>query len=364
MDFWRLNDSAEALDVVKRNRSKCISLKDADPVYYKNRINNHKLHDANFVTLTSTLMKVLPELVEPITSTTYQDDIDVEVGGGFVEMVTYYSVDWYGIVKNTLNMASNNTNIAPRVNASLRQHKAEVYTWEIAYDLRFIDLEKMKKIELTKSITDIYKDIIVANFDIFCETIAYVGKEGGYGLFNCPNVKTYGGISKSALMNADETIAIPAICSFINGIFNAVLTETGFNRNMLPDHILVPTWLGSKMSSIRSDLFTSNLRAFLENYNYGKDESIEPDKFKLVIRSRAQLDTLGNDGLGRVVAYPKQRKFVRMDMTYPLNMFYTGPNTERASYTTFFVGQISAVQLPYNTDNSSYGAVTYWEFVA
>ena len=364
MSFWKINDSAEALDVVKRDRSKCISLKDADPVYYKNRINNHKLHDANFATLTTTLAKLLPELVEPITSTTYQNDIDVEVGGGFVEMVTYYSVDWYGIVKNTLNMAGNNTNIAPRVNASLRQHKAEVYTWEIAYDLRFIDLEKMKKLELTKSITDIYKDIIVANFDIFCETIAYVGKEGGSGLFNNPNVKVYNVASKSALTNADETVAIPAICSFINGIFQAVLTETGFNRNMLPDHILVPTWLGSKMSSIRSDLFTSNLRAFLENFNYGKDESIEPDNFKLVIRSRAQLDNLGNNGLGRVVAYPKNRKFVRMDMTYPLNMFYTGPNTERASYTTFFVGQISEVQLPYNTDSANYGAVTYWEFNA
>lgn len=365
MAFWKINDSAEALsDVTKRNRTKCISVKDENPTYYKNRINNHKLHDANFATLTTTLAKLLPELVEPITSTTYQNDIDVEVGGGFVEMVTYYSVDWYGIVKNTLNMVGNTSNIAPRVNASLRQHKAEVYTWEIAYDLRFIDLEKMKKLELTKSITDIYKDIIVANFDIFCETIAYVGKDGGSGLFNNPNVKIYSGFSKAALINADESVAIPAICSFINGIFQAVLTETGFNRNMLPDHILVPTWLGSKMSSIRSDLFTSNLRAFLENFNYGKDESVEPENFKLVIRSRAQLDTLGNNGLGRVVAYPKNRKFARMDMTYPLQMFYTGPNTERASYTTFFVGQISEVQLPYNTDNANYGAVTYWEFVA
>lgn len=362
--FWKINDSAEALtDVTRRDRKKCISVKDYNPEYYEHRINNHKIHDANFATLQTALAKVDTELKEPMYSTTYQNDVTVKQGGGFVEMTTYYTVNWYGVVKDTLNMAGNVTNIAPRVNANLEQHKVEVYTWEVAYDLRFYDLEKMKKLELTKSINDIYRDIIVASFDIFCETIAYIGKEGGYGLFNAPQVKTYGGISKAALLNSDESVAIPAICSFINGIYQAVLTETGFNRAMLPDRILVPTWLGSKMSSIRSDLFTSNLRAFLEAFNYGKDEAMEPDNFKVKIRSRAQLDSLGNGGLGRVVAYPKQDKFVSMDMTYPLTMFYTGPNTERASYTTYFVGQISAIKLPYNTNSAEYGAVTYWEFV-
>ena len=365
MSFWKFNDSLEAFDeVLKRDRQKCISLKDAYPDYYERRIGNHKLHDNNFAILTSTLMKKIPELVEPMVSTTYQNDIDIETGGGLVELVTYNSVDWYGVVKNTLNMAGNTSNITPRVNASLTQHKAEVFTWEVAYDLRFQDLEKLKKAELTKSITDIYRDIIMAAFDLFCETVAYVGKNGKGGLFNNDRVKIYTGFSKAILNNADESIAIPAICSFINGIFQAVLTETGFNRAMLPDRILVPTWLGSKMSSIRSELFNSNLRAFLEAFNYGKDEAIEPDNFKVKIRSRAQLDDLGLNGFGRVVAYPKNKKFVRMDMTYPLNMFYTGPNTERASYTTFFLGQISEVQLPYNTDNANYGAVTYWDFSA
>lgn len=364
--MWKFNDTEEALNLVRpEQRQKAVSLRDENPYYYRNRITDKKVHDANFATLTTTLAKLHTEIYEPIVHTTYQQDVEINVGGGFVEMVSYYSVDWYGIVKNSLNIVGNNTNVTPRVNASLRQHKAEVYTWEVAYDLRFIDLEKMKKLELTKSITDIYKDIIVANFDIFCETVAYLGKDGGSGLFNNPNVKVYGGFSKGAMTNADETIAIPAICSFINGIFEVVLNETGFNIAMLPDRILVPSWLGSKMSSIRNELFTSNLRAFLENYNYGKDEAIEPDDFKLVIRSRQALNTLGNANLGRVVAFPrKAKKYVRMDLTYPLQMFYTGPNTERHGYTSFFVGQISAVQLPYNTNNAEYGAVTYWEFVA
>ena len=362
---WKFNDKDVAIDIVRPSqRNKVVSVKDENPYYYKNRIGNKKLHDANFATLTTALAKLHTEIYEPVVHTTYQTDVEINVGGGFVEMVSYYSVDWYGVVNNTLNLGANNSNITPRVNASLRQHKAEVYTWEVAYDIRFIDLEKMKKLELTKSITDIYKDIIVANFDIFCEQVAYLGKDGGSGLFNNPNVKVYGGFSKADLTSADETVAIPAICSFINGIFETVLNETGFNISMLPDRILVPSWLGSRMSQIRNELFTSNLRAFLENYNYGKDEALEPDNFKLTIRSRQHLNTLGNGGLGRVVAYPRAaKKYVRMDLTYPLQMFYTGPNTERHGYTTFFVGQISAVQLPYNTTDKEYGAVTYWEFV-
>lgn len=364
--MWKFNDTDEAINLVRpEQRSRVTHIKDENPFYYKNKITDKRLHDANFATLQTTLAKLHTEIYEPIVHTTYQDDVEINVGGGFVEMVSYYTVDWYGIVKNSMNIVGNNGNITPRINASLRQHKAEVYTWEVAYDLRFIDLEKMKKLELTKAITDIYKDIIVANFDIFCETVAYTGKDGGSGLFNNPNVKIYGGFSKGDMLNADEKIAIPAICSFINGIFEVVLNETGFNIAMLPDRILVPTWLGSKMSSIRNELFTSNLRAFLEAYNYGKDEALEPTNFNLVIRSRQALNTLGNGGLGRVVAYPRTaKKYARMDLTYPLQMFYTGPNTERHGYTSFFVGQISAIQLPYNTDNKNYGAVTYWEFVA
>jgi len=32
------------------------------------------------------------------------------------------------------------------------------------------------------------------------------------------------------------------------------------------------------------------------------------------------------------------------------------------SYTSAFVGQISEIQLPYNTSSAEFGPVTYWDF--
>ena len=115
---WKFNDKDVAIDIVRPSqRNKVVSVKDENPYYYKNRIGNKKLHDANFATLTTALAKLHQEIYEPVVHTTYQTDVEVNVGGGFVEMVSYYSVDWYGVVNNTLNLGANNSNITPRVSA-------------------------------------------------------------------------------------------------------------------------------------------------------------------------------------------------------------------------------------------------------
>ena len=56
------------------------------------------------------------------------------------------------------------------------------------------------------------------------------------------------------------------------------------------------------------------------------------------------------------------KDYVRMDVPYPLQSYYTAPNVDKACYTTYFVGQVSRVQLPYNESTDEFGAVTYWDF--
>jgi hypothetical protein len=51
-----------------------------------------------------------------------------------------------------------------------------------------------------------------------------------------------------------------------------------------------------------------------------------------------------------------------MDQPYPMQLYYTAPNVDKACYTTYFVGQVSLIQLPYNTGEADMlGAVTYWD---
>ena len=81
------------------NRGTAVSVSDivgakALKMYIKDR----KMHDTNFAFLTTTLAKLHNQLYEPLYFITYGQDVPVDVGGGFVDYVEYYTVDWAGIM--------------------------------------------------------------------------------------------------------------------------------------------------------------------------------------------------------------------------------------------------------------------------
>lgn len=325
-------------------------------------VNDAKIHDTNFAFLSTTLAKLHTKLYEPKYFVTYSKDIPVDVGGGFVDYVEFYTVDWAGIMNEFRNVMGNNANYIPRVNAGLTQKKVNVYTFEVAYDLRFVELEKMKKLTLQKSINDIYSNAIVAGWDLFVQKVAYTGIQGQSGLFNDPNVliNTIDNDDTTAANSGFVGMTDDAIVSFINGMFETYLLKSNMNITILPDTILVPTFVGSDLSSRFSALYTSTLRKFIIDHNLAVDES--DGAVKLVINSRADLNTMGATGHGRIVAYKKDKDFVRLDMPYPMQHYITLPNIDKMSYTSAFVGQVSQIQLPYNTAASELGPVTYWDF--
>lgn len=324
-------------------------------------ISDAKLHDANFAFLTTTLAKLHTKLYEPKYWTTYGRDIPIDVGGGFVDYVSYYSVDWAGIMSEFRNVVGNNANYIPRVNAGLNQKRVNVYTFEVAYDLRFIELEKMKKLTLQKSIQDIYQNAIVAGWDLFVQKVAYLGINGSTGLFNDANVYTTMITNdSSAAGKGFAGMTDTAIVSFFNGIFEYYLLNSNMNVTLMPDTFLVPTFVGSDLSSRMNALYTNTLRKFIIDHNLGSDEA--ESEIKITIQSRSDLNTMGTNSFGRIVAYKKDKDFVRLDMPYPMQHYITLPNIDKMSYTSAFVGQVSEIQLPYNTSSADLGAVSYWDF--
>ena len=349
--------------IAAKNRGTCTSVLDMfGSKATRMCVNDARVHDTNFAFLTTTLAKLHQTLYEPKYFVTYATDIPVDVGGGFVDYVSYYSVDWAGIMNEFRNVVGNNANYIPRVNAGLNQKKVNVYTFEVAYDLRFVELEKMKKLTLQKSIQDIYQNAIVAGWDLFVQKVAYTGINGSTGLFNSPNVLA------TTIDNSDATAANSGfvgmtdadVVAFFNGVFEMYLKNTNMNIGLLPDTFLVPTFVGKDLTSRFSALYTSTLRKFITDHNLGVDES--DGSAKMTIMSRPALDTLGAGGHGRIVAYKKDKSFVRIDMPYPMQHYITLPNIDKMSYTSAFVGQVSEVQLPYNTSNAEMGVVTYWDF--
>lgn len=349
--------------VAPANRGRAFSINDLlDAKAKKMYVNDAKVHDANFAFLTTTLSKLHTKLYEPKYWVTYGQDVPVDVGGGFVDYVSYYTVDWAGIMNEFRNVVGNNANYIPRVNAGLSQKRVNVYTFEVAYDLRFVELEKMKKLTLQKSIQEIYSNAIVAGWDLFCQRVAYTGINGSTGLFNSPNVltTTIDNSAASAANSGFKGMTDVAIVAFFNGVFETYLKESNMNIGLLPDTFLLPTFVGSDLTSRFSALYTSSLRKFLVDHNLGIDES--DGKVKVTFMSRPALDTLGTGGHGRIVAYKKDKDFVRLDMPYPMQHYITLPNIDKMSYTSAFVGQVSEIQTPYNQKADEFGVITYWDF--
>lgn len=350
--------------ITSSNRGKAFSLMDTyGRKPSKMYVEDAKLHDTNFAFLSTTLAKLHTKLYEPKYWVTYAQDVSVDVGGGFVDYVSYYTVDWAGIMNEFRNVVGNNANYIPRVNAGLNQKKVNVYTFEVAYDLRFIELEKMKKLTLQKSIQEIYQNAIVAGWDLFVQKVAYTGINGSTGLFNSNNVMvtTIDNNAASAANSGFKGMSDAAVVSFFNGVFESYLINSNMNISLLPDTFLVPTFVGADLTNRFSALYTSSLRKFLIDHNLGVDES--DGKTKVRIESRPALNDLGTGNHGRIVAYKNDKDFVRLDMPYPMQHYITLPNIDKMSYTSAFVGQVSEIQTPYNSKNDEFGVITYWDFV-
>ena len=342
-----------------RQRGKAVSVKDMYGLKaYNTAVGDARVHDANFAFLTTTLAKLHQDIKEPIYYTTWAKDVPADLGGGFVDYVEYYTVDWAGIMNQQRNVVSNNTNFIPRVNAGLNQKRVRVYTYSVAYDIRFIELEKMSKINMQKSLEEIYKNIITAGWDLFVQNIAYNGDGVKGGLFNSDNVATFAVPTLNGAQGF-EGLTDAQVVAIFNGIFEYYLKNSNMNIRVLPDTILVPTFVSSDLNNRISTLYTNTLAEFLKQFNLGKFES--DGELKITINGRADLNTLGDAQAGRIVVYKKDKNFVRLDIPYPMQHYITLPNIERMSYTTAFVGQVSEVQLPYNTSDTDLGPVSYWD---
>lgn len=348
--------------IAPSKRGKALSINDVFGSKIKRTmVNDTAVHDANFAFLSTTLAKLHKELYEPLYFVTWNKDIDAETGGGFVDYVEYFTVDWAGIMTSNRNLVGNNVNYVPRVNAGLNQMRVNVYTYEVAYDLRFIELEKMKKLTLQKSIQEIYNNAIVAGWDLFVQDIAYTGVAGHKGLFNSDDKVLVSTITNTGTDGKGFSgLADAKIVGFINGVIETYLKESNMNISILPDTFLVPTWMMSDLVSRFSPLYSNSLYDYVLEHNLAIAQSGK--EMKIRIEGREALNNAGVGGHGRIVAYRKNKQFVRIDIPYPMQHYITLPNIEKMSYTSAFVGQVSEIQMPYNTSSTELSIVTYWDF--
>lgn len=344
-----------------------ISVFDASPAIASKIVGDRKMHDANFAFVNTELAKLHEKVYEPKWNTTYAQDIPIKVGGGLVDFVEFFTVEWSGQGDET-TLVGNNVNQVQRVNAKAKANAVDVYTYEIAYGMKFIEVEKLNRVNFTKSLEAIYKDAIVAGFDLFVNKVAYEGVGGNDGLFTSVDIIPTSAIPAgtfdvSKVGFAQMTDA--EVVSLINGIISDSLIQTNMNLSIMPDTLLVPVTDASELTSRFSALYTATLREFISGHNMGKDEAEAAGvaDYKLKIKGRPQLEGVGTNSNGRIVAYRYDEDFLRIDIPQAVSLYITLPDISAAEYVSLFVGQVSKIQFPYSTSSSDYASpVKYFDF--
>ena len=325
-----------------------------------------KAHDAGFAFLTNKLAKLDPTLYKPLFNITYGKDIKgIEVGNNLVDAIEYYSADYTGLMDTVNNMFGEKGSIIPRVTGGLMQGKLPVFNFEIAYDLSFIEVEKLAGKQLPISIEKVYQELVTTGFDLFANRVAYLGVGAAGGLFNHDDVEVNAIPTISAAV-FQTTATDQEVLAIINGMFKHYFDQSNFNINIIPDTLLVPSFVATTLSDRISTMYTNTLYEFLLEHNLAKNTALVNglSDFKLNVVARTQLDTLGTAGQGRFVLYRNDPMFVKFHIPFGFKSFYTGPNVEKMAYTTLWVAQVGQIQLPYNESSDEFGAVTYWDFAS
>ena len=155
------------------------------------------------------------------------------------------------------------------------------------------------------------------------------------------------------------------VVALINGIISDSLIQSNMNLALIPDNILMPVEDATELTSRFSTLYTATLREFIMGHNMGIDESIAAgvENYRLKLKGRPQLSGMGTNSHGRIVAYRYDEDFLRLDIPYAISLYITLPDITNAEYVSLFVGQVSQIQMMYNTDAADLTApIKYYDF--
>lgn len=343
------------------------SIRNMAPEFYRTLpTEQRKAHDAGFAFLSNNLAKIDKTIYKPLANITYVEDAKgcIEVGNELVDSIEYYSSDYTGLADTINNIFGAKGDIIPRVTGGLIQGRVPVYNFEIAYEFKFVELEKLAGKNVPVSIETVYQDLVTTGWDLFVNRVFYTGIGGEGGIFNHSKVKTYTlpGITSATISTVADSVLIAAI----NTMIKNHLVATNYNINTLPDTILVPTAIAETLANRVNALYTDYLINFLQTHNLAtataRANGIENHTLRIV--GRAQADDQGVAGKGRLAMYKKDPKFLKLHIPFDFKSFRTAPDMQSMSYVTLFVGQVSQLQLPYNEDSTEPGAVSYYDLAS
>ena len=298
--------------------------------------------DSGMIFLEGELEKRDDRLREPLASVTWPRDIPVRTGGGFVENVASFAVNYATSGGATSGVHGRETSNVPVMQADIARDSFRVFTWSHVLKVPIVEQEMMLKIG--RSLDDILDRGIHLAHDKQIEQSVYTGLSafGTTGLVNNAKVAvdtaaphTSGGTDTQW---SKKTAA--EIIKDINAAVNATWAACDYDVSGMANHILLPP---AQFALLRSTAVSANgersIYAYLMENNIAAEQGVS-----LSIHPCRWCVGAGADGADRMVCYCNNEDRVRFDITVPLHRVMTQPSAADLAYMTPYMSQFSEVQ--------------------
>lgn len=304
------------------------------------------------VFLASELEKLDPKISEPLKRVTYPRDIRVKVGGGWVDTIAKMYID-YGINGGSgdgaITAAGANTGNVVQAQFGKDAWKTHIYTSTLR--IPFVDMQRGQIVG--RSLESLLTDAIRLNYDKHQEMNVYTGFQtyGTTGIINNPDVVA-SGVKAGASGSTDWDTKTPdEILADINTAIEAGWAAAEYDLSAIPNHILVPFAQFTLIQTRKvSELADKTIMTFLLENNVAKLNGSD-----LVIGGTSFCEGAGAGGTDRMVAYVNHDRFIAVEELVPLARTMTQPNTDKLSYDSVYMANLSEVEIFYTQP------ITYWD---
>lgn len=295
--------------------------------------------------LVSELEKMDPLLREPLTSTTYPRDINIESGGGWVEATSAFNVE-YGVSGGQADGVGGVQNNIRRIQADFSKDLYKVMPYEVAMSVKIQD--QLRGAVTGRSIEQVYDDGIRLDFDKYMDINTYLGQSqyGTTGLVNDPNI-TAVSVAQGASTKTTWKDKTPE--EILQDINNAILDAwkaAQYDNSAIPNHILIDPANFAYLNM--TPLTVAGVQGGVSIMKYLMENNIATQKgVDLFIGECRFCEGAGASSTNRLVAYRNEKRFVGMDVPVPMSRVMTQPNIQTASYDSLYMANVGQVKIHY-----------------
>ncbi|WP_301962253.1 DUF2184 domain-containing protein [uncultured Megasphaera sp.] len=295
--------------------------------------------------LVSELEKMDPLLREPLTSTTYPRDINIESGGGWVEATSAFNVE-YGVTGGQADGVGGVQNNIRRIQADFSKDLYKVMPYEVAMSVKIQD--QLRGAVTGRSIEQVYDDGIRLDFDKYMDINTYLGQSqyGTTGLVNDPNITAVSVAQGASKQTTWKSKTPEEILQDINNAILDAWKAAQYDNSAIPNHILIDPANFAYLNM--TPLTVAGVQGGISIMKYLTENNIAAQKgVDLFIGECRFCEGAGSGSTNRLVAYRNEKRFVGMDVPVPMSRVMTQPNIQTASYDSLYMANVGQVKIHY-----------------